>query len=130
MSDRSSAPPPCHCGHDKGDHLGRMDDCQVQDCPCPLYMLVDWSGPIDTLHLMWQDAIVQFGGLACKEFYDRTRAKCPWWDSLTEATTLAALATLVEMGWPAPRAGDALAKVADATTVAPPNPAQYGGTSS
>jgi hypothetical protein len=47
----------------------------------------------------------EFGGPVCKEFYDRTVAKCPWRTSFTEDTVMMALGTLVEMGWHAPTNG-------------------------
>ena len=53
-------------------------------------------------------ATVEFGGLVCKEFYDRTVRKCPWRSSFTEFVIVMALDTLVEMGW------------------TPPNPTQAG----
>lgn len=43
-----------------------------------------------------------FGGLACKTFYDRTLAKCPWRTDFTESTVVMALDTLMEQGWTPP----------------------------
>lgn len=34
----------CVCGHDKGKHIRRMDDCQVPTCCCPLWVLQDDKG--------------------------------------------------------------------------------------